>query len=161
MRTCPGPHWENGTQRHKEKGEKRRGQGWELKWDRPKGRTLSDKRAEPVKGRGREETAREKTRQRLWISPEDQRCERVEAHCNVSTSPILSPSIPAQPPPTHTLQQLFNMEIDLNRSWDIRSGTWGQVPPVGRGEANERWETRAELTRKAESTIRRERRGGN
>ncbi|KAJ4928015.1 hypothetical protein JOQ06_015815, partial [Pogonophryne albipinna] len=34
--------------------------------------------------------------------------------------------------------QLFNMEIDLNRSRDIRSGTGGQVPPVSRGEANER-----------------------
>lgn len=52
------------------------------------------------------------------------------------------------------------MEINLNRSCDVRSGTGGQVPPVSAGEANERWETRAELTRNAESTARWERRGG-
>lgn len=79
----------------------------------------------------------------LWIGLQDQGCERVVVQCNVSTSPVLSPSIHARPrgpphlPPT-PLQQLFNMEIDLSRSRDIRSGTRGQVPPVSRGEANER-----------------------
>lgn len=83
------------------------------------------------------------------------RCNVSHTRCSPTTPlhPSIPPSIPARGDnprlPHHGLQQLFNMKIDLNRGRDIHTGgTPGQVPPVSRGDDNERWETRAELTRR-------------
>lgn len=115
-----------------------------------KGRTAAKNKEEGVGGQ----------RRRCGSACRIGRCERVVVHCDVSTSPFsstldLSPLQPPGGPTTAAsptalpLRRLFNMEIDLNRSRDVRRGTRGQVPPVSGGEANERCETRGRANKES------------